>query len=54
MVSGGYASLTWIHPQCHAEMELLHIRLPQKINHCKCNNNKSNSKTKNMNKDNKL
>ena len=54
MVSGGYASLTWIHPQCHAEMELPHIRLPQQINHCKYNNNKSNSKTKNMNKDNKL
>lgn len=51
MVSGGYASLTWIHPHCHAEMELPHIRLPQQINHCKYNNNKPNSKTKNMNKD---
>ena len=39
MVSGGYASLTWIHPQYHAEMELPHIRLPQQINHCKYNNN---------------
>ena len=46
MVSGGYASLTWIHPQIIAEMELLHIRLPQQINQCKYNNNKLKDKTK--------
>ena len=54
MVSGGYASLTRIHPHCHAEMELPHIRLPQQINHCKYNNNKLKDKTKIMNKNRKI